>query len=184
MAIEPGVRIDDLRVVPIGKIASVAQAAGVPLEPGVTPIPEDALRRHDRITVLGHIHYEQYMEQPFTFPFRTTMMVDSQLEPVRKRMIIEHKPTALYLGDLEPERVCILAIENRSGRHITHAPTKEEASILANQIVRVRLNGSTKGFLVRPKGMPFLAEVESSDDVILEAVNEEPVHINLCIFPK
>lgn len=179
---QPG-RIDLKKVTPASEIEPLRTALG--LGGGKEPINvEDILKSNDRITMVGHIHHEHWGEAPFTFPIRSSVILKSQLEPIKKRMKIENVPTPLYLGHLAPDEVGVIAIENTTGKGLLIHPTDNQKKAVSDAILFVMLAGANGRFEVHPYGLPFISAVGTAQDVILMAAGEMPVSINLYLFPR
>lgn len=110
--------------------------------PEVTPLPLRPPER-DRLTMVLSLHHEQPGNDTHSVESRCWKLLDNPADQERqtKRIKVDENWSALWLGDLEPDQVGYIVVENNEGRFLQVNPTDEERLDISKRVVEIGLAG-------------------------------------------
>lgn len=153
-----------------------------PIETTLTqPMPN--YQDKDRITMILKMHHEHRGDQPKTVDNIGHFLCETKEEAYSKRYDLGEEWIPLRFGDLDPDQVGFVTIDNLEGKHHLTNPTKEQLAEIATHIVEVSMSANPEEcFLVLPGWAHVFLPVQAKRMMI--RCRNGKANIRTMVFPK
>lgn len=142
-------------------------------------IPKD----FNRVTVLLTVHHEQSGEQPSSFGFTFSDLLETSQGAYSRRMRALSDWASLDLGWMESDDVGYILIHNIEGGVPAVQPTKEEKALTASHIIELAYESSLGDYWPIPPRLFFFCPVVRAADLRIRCQNETAQY-RITVVPK
>lgn len=142
------------------------------------------LKTVDRVTYAGRLHHQHEGDDSVSFDFSGHSYCTEQEQPYKRMFkLTPNQLTKIDYGWLK-DKAGLLVIENREGRSQKMNLTDEEIQEVQQKVLRIYFGSSTDlpFAVVRPGGIPFVAEMSS--ETAIELFSEYAISITIYVLPR
>lgn len=137
----------------------------------------------NRITAAVRIYHECQGFRPQTVEAISSKPLENLLQAYQRYLVIGPEWTEVEYGWLPVGTVGIIIIRNVTGEGLQTRPTPQQIKKISEQILLLGVDQKKEHFVVRPKGVPFVAEKDDIGELWLRA-SEDPVNIELTMIAR
>lgn len=137
----------------------------------------------NRVTTSVRVYHECQNFRPHTVEAVSTRPLENLQQAVFRYYLVTNEWMKLNYDWLPPGIVGEIIIKNVEGGRTQARVSPEQAKLAAESIVLIGVREPRRDFVVRPKGVPFIAEKYEVEELWLCAPNT-PVNIEVTVLPR